>query len=69
MFSGKLLKNVDTYFKLQCPNEISEKGFLTGNQYIPFFDSEFENPADEGKIKAKRKLCSEVYTYGKKIKL
>lgn len=36
MFSGKLLKDVDIYFKLQCPNEISEKGFLIGNQYIPF---------------------------------
>ena len=68
MFNGKLLQNVDIYFKLQCPNEISEKGFLIGNQYIPFFDSEFENPVDEGKIKAKRKLCLEVYTYKKKIK-
>lgn len=68
MFSGKLLKDVDTYFKLQCPKEISEKGFLIGNQYIPFFDSEFENPADEGKVKAKRKLCPEVYTCEKKIK-
>lgn len=67
MFNGKLLKEVDTYFKLQCP-EISEKGFLIGNQHIPFFDSEFENPADEGKVKAKRKLCPEVYAYEKKIK-
>ena len=24
------------------PKEISEKGFLIGNQHIPFFDSEFE---------------------------
>lgn len=68
MFNGKLLKDVDIYFKLQCPKEISEKGFLIGNQYIPFFDSEFENPADEGKVKAKRKLCPEVYTCEKKIK-
>ena len=68
MFSGKLLKECDVYFKLQCPKIFSDKGFLMGNQYIQFFDSEFENPADEGKQKAKRKLCPEVYEYQYKIK-
>lgn len=68
MFSGKLLKECDIYFKLQCPKEFPDKGFLIGNQFVPFFDSEFENPADEGKQKAKRKLCPEVYKYQHKIK-
>lgn len=68
MFSGKLLKDVDSYFKLQCPKEISEKGFLLGNEYVPFFDSEFENPADEGKQKGKRRLCPNVFKFVNKIK-
>lgn len=68
MFSGQLLQEVDTYFKLQCPQVISEKGFQLGNDYVPFFDSEFENPADEGKQKAKRKLCPNVFKYIDKIK-
>lgn len=68
MFSGKLLKACDVYFKLQCPKNFSDKGFLIGNQYIPFFDSEFEDSADEGKQKAKRKLCPEIYKYQQKIK-
>ncbi len=68
MFSGKLLKECDVYFKMQCPKEFDERGFKIGNEYIPFFDSAFENPADEGKVKAKRKLCPEVYQYNDKIK-
>lgn len=68
MFNGKLLKTVDAYFKIQCPKEISVKGFKLGNVYVPFFDSEFENPADEGKQKAPRKLCPEVFEYKDKIK-
>lgn len=68
MFNGKLLKECDVYFKIQCPKDFDERGFKIGNEYIPFFDSEFENPADEGKQKAKRKLCPEVYQYQDKIK-
>lgn len=68
MFNGKLLQDVYAYFKLQCPMEISEKGFKLGNEYLPFFDSEFENPADEGKQKAKRKLCPNAVKYADKIK-
>lgn len=68
MFSGQLLKSVDTYFKIQCPREFDSKGFKLGNAYVPFFDSEFENPADEGKQKAPRRLCPEVFEYKDKIK-
>jgi len=68
MFYGKLLKECDIYFKMQCPKDFSDKGFKIGNQYLPFFDVEFDNPADEGKVKAKRKLCSEVYLFNDKIK-
>ena len=68
MFSGKLLKECTTYFKLQCPMNFSDKGFEIGNQYVPFFDSEFENPEDEGKKKAKRKACPDVFDFQDKIK-
>lgn len=68
MFSGKLLKETDVYFKIQCPNEISQNGFKMGNVFVPFFDSEFENPADNGKQKAKRKSCPEVFSFQEKIK-
>lgn len=68
MFNGKLLHDVDAYFKLQCPKSITEKGFLIGNENLPFFDSEFENPEDEGKQKAKRKLCPNAVKYSAKIK-
>lgn len=68
MFSGKLLETVDCYFKLQCPKNIIEEGFKLGDIYLPYFDSEFENPLDNGKIKGKRKLCPQVYKYRDKIK-
>ena len=68
MFSGTLLRFCDVYFKIQCPKEFDSKGFKIGNEYIPFFDSEFENPEDAGKTKAKRKLCPEVYLCNEKIK-
>ena len=68
MFSGALLRSVDVYFKMQCPKEFDERGFKIGNDFIPFFDSEFENVADEGKQKGKRRLCQEVYEYQSKIK-
>lgn len=68
MFNGELLRDSDTYFKMQCPKELDERGFKIGNFYIPFFDSEYENPADKGKPSGKRKLCPEVYLYSSKIK-
>lgn len=68
MFNGALLRECNVYFKIQCPKEFDERGFKIGNEYIPFFDSEFENPADNGKPKAKRKLCPVVYQYQDKIK-
>lgn len=68
MYNGKLLHEVDVYFKMQCPKSITEKGFLLGNEFLPFFDSEFENPKDEGKQKAKRKLCPDVVKHSDKIK-
>lgn len=68
MFSGELLKNMDIYFKIQCPKVFDPRGFKLGNEYIPFFDVEFDSPKDNGKLKAKRKLCPEVYQYQDKIK-
>ncbi len=68
MFTGKLLESSDAYFKIQCPKVFDERGFKLGNVFVPFFDSEFENPADNGKQKAKRRLCPEVYQYQSKIK-
>lgn len=68
MFNGKLLHDVDAYFKLQCPKSITEQGFLLGKEYLPFFDSEFENPENEGKQRARRKLCPNVLKYAAKIK-
>lgn len=68
MFSGNLLKNIDCYFKLQCPKSIDTSGFKLGDVNLPYFDSEFENPADIGKLKGKRKLCPEVIAYKHKIK-
>ena len=68
MFNGKLLEEVDAYFKLQCPKSITEKGFQIGNEYLPFFDSEFVNPADEGKQRSRRKLCPNAVKCAEKIK-
>lgn len=68
MFNGALLRNSDVYFKMQCPKELDERGFKIGNYYIPFFDSEYENPKDNGKPRGKRKMCPEVYQYSAKIK-
>lgn len=68
MFSGKLLKEIDVYFKMQCPKHFDKRGFKLGNVFLPYFDCEFENPNDIGKQKAKRKLCPEVFKYTQKIK-
>lgn len=68
MFSGAQLRKVDVYFKLQCPVEITENGFMLGNVYLPYFDSEFANPQDAGKQCAKRKLCPDVVVLKDKIK-
>lgn len=68
MYSSKLLQKVDVYFKMQCPIEFDPRGFRLGDIFIPFFDVEFANPNDTGKIKAKRKLCPDVYKYQDKIK-
>lgn len=68
MFCGAQLRKVDAYFKLQCPMEITEKGFKLGNVYLPYFDSEFANPQDAGKQCAKRKLCPDVLDLKDKIK-
>lgn len=68
MFSGKLLQETDLYFKIQCPKEFDSRGFRLGDIFIPFFDVEFANPKDTGKVKAKRKLCPDVYKYQDKIK-
>lgn len=68
MFSGKLLRETDVYFKMQCPKEFTKDGFKMGDVFVPFFDSEFENPADNGKLKAKRKDCPEVFSFQGKIR-
>lgn len=68
MFYGKYLKEVDTYFKLQCPIEIEKDGFRLGNVTMPYVDNECYNQEDNGKIKAKRKLCPDVWDNRDKIK-
>lgn len=68
MYYGKLLQEVDVYFKMQCPKEFDPRGFQLGDIFIPFFDVEFANSNDTGKAKAKRKLCPDVYKYQNKIK-
>lgn len=67
MFNGKLLREVDCYFKMQCPKNFSEKGFLLGNVYVPWFDVAFADAASDGKQRAPRKHCPEVLQYKEKI--
>lgn len=68
MFNGELLKNVDCYFKIQCPKEFDKRGFKMGNVYIPFFDVHLLHEEDMGKQKGVRRLCPEVHKYKGKIK-
>ena len=68
MFCGRLLSEVDTYFKIQCPKEFDRRGFRLGNVWIPYFDVEYRNSSDKGKLKAPRKLCPDVYEYAYKIR-
>lgn len=68
MLYGKLLREVDCYFKLQCPKDMDPKGFRLGNSYLPYFDVEFENTSDNGKLRGKRKSCPEAFEFQHKIK-
>ena len=68
MFNGELLRDVDCYFKIQCPKEFDKRGFKIGNVYIPFFDVHFLHEEDNGKRKGARKLCPEAYQFNNKIK-
>lgn len=42
MFSSRQLKKQHLYFKMQCPREIDEKGFLIGNIWVPYCDRKFK---------------------------
>ena len=68
MFNGELLRDVDCYFKMQCPKDFDQRGFKLGNEFIPFFDVHFLHEEDNGKRKGVRNLCPEVYKYNNKIR-
>jgi len=68
LFSGKLLKECDVYFKMQCPKTFDKAGFPLGHVRIPYSDYDFADPKDEGKVSAPRKICPEVFEYNDKIK-
>lgn len=67
IFTEKLLKECDVYFKLQCPKSINKEGFeIMPSVYIPYMDIEFGDNAGENSIFS-RKVSTEVYRLRHKI--
>lgn len=67
IFSGKELKKVTAYFKIQCPKEILKEGFPIGNIMIPYCDHEHIDTSLKLTDRGVRKNCNEVFTYKHKI--
>lgn len=68
LFSGKDLREKDVYFKIQCPEKISEEGFYLGNVCIPWTDYDYVEGINKYSLRGERKKCSEVTLYENKIK-
>lgn len=68
LFSGKDLRTKDIYFKIQCPEEFSEKGFYLGNVCIPWTDYDYVERGNKYSLRGERKKCLEVILYKNKIK-
>lgn len=64
LFDEEALRRVDVYFKMQCPAEISNKGFrLTDEVYIPY-----SNHAITPDGRTARSLINNIEAYADKIK-
>lgn len=68
LFSGKDLREKDVYFKIQCPEKISEEGFYLGNVCIPWTDYDYVEGINKYSLRGERKKCSDVTQYKNKIK-
>lgn len=68
LFSGKDLREKDVYFKIQCPEKISEEGFYLGNVCIPWTDYDYVEGINKYSLRGERKTCSDVTQYKNKIK-
>lgn len=67
IFSETLLEQCDAYFKLQCPKEISERGFpIMPGVYLPWMDINFGVNEGENAIFA-RKIARQVVPLRDKI--
>jgi len=67
IFTEKLLKQCDAYFKLQCPESIEKEGFeIMPNARIPYMDIEFGKNQGEDALFS-RKVTSEVFRLKNKI--
>lgn len=71
IYSGKLLDEVETYFKMQCPKEIDpDLGFaLTSDVRIPYCDYAYQNLSTQHfATRGERKLCENLRRNVHKIK-
>ncbi len=67
IFTERLLKECDVYFKNQCPKSIDEEGFeIMPSVRVPYMDVEFGKNEGENAIYSRR-VSSEVYRLRDKI--
>ena len=67
IFTERLLKECDVYFKNQCPRSIDEEGFeIMPSVRVPYMDVEFGKNEGENAIYSRR-VSSEVYRLRDKI--
>jgi len=67
IYTVKLLRNCDVYFKNQCPKQIEQEGFeIMPSIRVPYMDVEYGNNSGENSI-YKRHVTSEVFQMKDKI--
>ena len=67
IFTEKLLKQCDVYFKLQCPKSIEEDGFeIMPSVRVPYMDIQFGENDGENSVFSRR-ISTEVYRLRDKI--